>query len=103
MKYKCSFMAIISAFILFAASAGAQEVLFKVEKSAGQALIDAARRLQPDLIVNNRSGAQGDYDTPEQEVGKYQDSRPWETCIICWAPCLPPTWLGWPLPRGERA
>jgi alpha-L-fucosidase len=51
-------------------------------------LIDHVRSLQPDLIVNNRSGAPGDYDTPEQRVGKYQDHRPWETCMtICrqWA------------------
>jgi alpha-L-fucosidase len=54
----------------------------------GQGLIDLARSYQPDLIVNNRSGAPGDYDTPEQRVGKYQDDRPWETCMtICrqWA------------------
>jgi alpha-L-fucosidase len=46
------------------------------------------RLLQPDIIINNRSGATGDYDTPEQRVGKYQDQRPWETCMtICnqWA------------------
>jgi len=40
-------MAIISAFILFASSAGAQEILFKVEKSAGQALIDALKIDKP--------------------------------------------------------
>ena len=54
----------------------------------GQALIDLVRSLQPDIIVNNRSGAAGDYDTPEQEVGKFQMERPWETCMtICrqWA------------------
>jgi alpha-L-fucosidase len=54
----------------------------------GQALIDLARSLQPDIIVNNRSGAAGDYDTPEQRVGKFQMGRPWETCMtICrqWA------------------
>jgi len=46
------------------------------------------RSLQPDIIINNRSGASGDYDTPEQRVGKYQAGRPWETCMtICnqWA------------------
>ena len=60
------------------------------------------RELQDSLIVNNRvaKGRQGmagvtaagafagDYDTPEQEVGKFQDQRPWESCItICqqWA------------------
>ncbi|MBU0719109.1 MAG: alpha-L-fucosidase, partial [Planctomycetes bacterium] len=61
------------------------------------------RGLQPDIIVNNRvdkgrSGMKGttktdtnyagDYDTPEQEVGKFQTDRPWETCMtVCtqWA------------------
>jgi len=46
------------------------------------------RSLQLDIIINNRSGAVGDYETPEQRVGKYQDQRPWETCMtIChqWA------------------
>ena len=54
----------------------------------GQGLLDYTRALQPDILVNNRSGAPGDYDTPEQRVGKYQDQRPWETCMtICnqWA------------------
>ena len=60
------------------------------------------RSLQPSLIVNNRvakgrhdmagttaAGAfGGDYDTPEQQVGRFQADRPWESCItICqqWA------------------
>ena len=54
----------------------------------GQAVIDHVRSLQPDIIVNNRSGAAGDYDTPEQTIGGFQDRRPWETCMtICnqWA------------------
>jgi alpha-L-fucosidase len=54
----------------------------------GQGLVDYTRSLQPDILVNNRSGAPGDFDTPEQRVGKYQDQRPWETCMtICnqWA------------------
>ena len=54
----------------------------------GQGLIDFVRSLQPDLLVNDRSGSPGDYDTPEQRIGKYQDRRPWETCMtICrqWA------------------
>jgi alpha-L-fucosidase len=54
----------------------------------GQMLIDHARSIQPDIIVNNRSGAPGDYDTPEQQVGRFQMDRPWETCMtICqqWA------------------
>jgi alpha-L-fucosidase len=47
-----------------------------------------ARELQPHILINNRNGLPEDFDTPEQRVGKYQDSRPWESCItICkqWA------------------
>lgn len=68
----------------------------------GQDMYRYLRSLQPDLIINNRvakgrSGLEGlspkgvfagDYDTPEQKIGKYQDHRPWETCMtICrqWA------------------
>jgi alpha-L-fucosidase len=58
------------------------------DQKRGQGLIDFTRALQPDIIINDRSGAPGDYSTPEQRVGKYQDNRPWETCMtICrqWA------------------
>jgi len=46
------------------------------------------RDLQPDIILNNRGGLQGDYDTPEQQIGGFNIERPWETCMtIChqWA------------------
>ena len=46
------------------------------------------RTLQPDIILNNRGGLPGDYDTPEQRVGGFNRERPWETCMtICrqWA------------------
>ena len=58
------------------------------DERRGLALESWTRSLQPNIIINNRSGANGDYDTPEQRVGKYQDDRPWETCMtICrqWA------------------
>jgi len=58
------------------------------DRERGLRLEAWTRSLQPDIIINNRSGARGDYDTPEQRVGKYQDQRPWETCMtICrqWA------------------
>jgi alpha-L-fucosidase len=43
-----------------------------------------ARDLQPHILINNRNGLPEDFDTPEQRVGKYQDDRPWESCItIC--------------------
>ena len=54
----------------------------------GEGLVKIIRGLQPKIIINNRTGLPEDHDTPEQRVGKYQDSRPWESCItICrqWA------------------
>lgn len=54
----------------------------------GAETIKLVRQLQPDILINNRTGDGGDYDTPEQKIGKYQDDRPWETCMtICrqWA------------------
>jgi len=44
-------------------------------------LFRMARQLQPDLIINNRCGLPGDFDTPEQRLGKFQLDRPWETCM----------------------
>jgi alpha-L-fucosidase len=38
------------------------------------------RKLQPDIIINNRTGLPGDFDTPEQRIGMYQ-KRPWESCM----------------------
>jgi len=46
-----------------------------------QRLFKMARTLQPHLIINNRSGLPGDFDTPEQQVGRVQIERPWESCI----------------------
>lgn len=53
------------------------------DQARGEALIDYTRSLQPDIIINDRSGrgTPGDYDTPEQRVGTYQFDRPWETCM----------------------
>lgn len=47
----------------------------------GQGVIDFARKMQPSIVINNRTGAEGDYDTPEQQVGGFQNTRPWETCM----------------------
>ena len=44
-------------------------------------LFTMARTLQPWLIINNRCGLPGDFDTPEQRLGKFQLRRPWETCM----------------------
>lgn len=51
-------------------------------------LFKMIRRLQPHVIINNRAGLPADHDTPEQRIGKFQNDRPWETCMtICrqWA------------------
>ncbi|TNF46317.1 MAG: hypothetical protein EP310_00555 [Bacteroidetes bacterium] len=47
----------------------------------GQGIIDRIREVQPGILVNNRTGAPGDFDTPEQRVGGFQNTRPWETCM----------------------
>jgi alpha-L-fucosidase len=47
----------------------------------GAATIDLARRLQPDILVDDRTGDGGDYATPEQTVGAFQMDRPWESCM----------------------
>lgn len=39
------------------------------------------RRLQPGVLINNRLYLPGDFDTPEQVVGRFQTDRPWETCM----------------------
>ena len=37
--------------------------------------------LQPEIIVNNRNGLQGDFSTPEQHIQAAQAGRAWETCM----------------------
>ena len=44
-------------------------------------LFKLARELQPHLIINDRCGLPGDFDTPEQSIGRFQVDRPWESCI----------------------
>jgi alpha-L-fucosidase len=44
-------------------------------------LFKMIRQLQPGIIINNRCGLPGDFDTPEQYVGRFQKHRPWESCI----------------------
>ncbi|WP_183576100.1 alpha-L-fucosidase [Mucilaginibacter sp. X5P1] len=53
---------------------------------------DLVKKLQPDIIMNNRLAVLGDYnkqparylgdwDTPEQTIGKFQNNRLWESCF----------------------
>ena len=58
------------------------------DAARGQGVLDYLHTLQPNIVVNNRTGARGDYDTPEQKIGGFNMERPWETCMtIChqWA------------------
>jgi len=44
-------------------------------------LFKLIRQLQPHALINNRCGLPGDFDTPEQRIGRFQTHRPWESCI----------------------
>jgi len=46
-----------------------------------QNLFNQMRAVNPNLIINNRCGLPGDYYTPEQRIGAYDDQKPWETCM----------------------
>ena len=48
-------------------------------------LLEMARKLQPDILINDRSGLPGDFGTPENTIAR-QD-RPWESCF-----CMNRTW-----------
>ena len=56
--------------------------------------------LQPEIIVNNRNGLEGDFSTPEQHIQAAQAGRSWETCMT-----LNDSWgfnrgdLAWKTPR----
>lgn len=39
------------------------------------------REKQPHILINNRSGNPGDFDTPECRIGHVQRDRAWETCM----------------------
>ena len=41
----------------------------------------AVRDLQPNILINNRSGTPEDFGTPEQRVSAEGEDRPWETCM----------------------
>jgi len=38
-------------------------------------------KLQPDILINNRCGVPGDYSTPEQRIGMFDNQRDWESCM----------------------
>jgi alpha-L-fucosidase len=44
-------------------------------------LFKMIRSLQPDVVINNRCGLPGDYQTPEQVVGAFNNKEYWESCM----------------------
>ena len=62
----------------------------EVHAAHGIPTVIMCRKLQPDLVINNRAyrGFKGDYSTPEQKIGGFNRDHAWETCMtICrqWA------------------
>jgi alpha-L-fucosidase len=55
--------------------------MFNKEMWDSENMTRMIRELQPGIVINNRASLPGDFDTPEQHLGDYQDHRPWETCI----------------------
>jgi alpha-L-fucosidase len=58
---------------------------YPAEKWAGfwraDELNSMVRALQPDIMINDRSGLPGDFDTPEQYVRASETGRAWESCM----------------------
>ena len=40
-----------------------------------------ARELQPHIVINNRCGLEGDFDTPERQIEASAAGRAWESCM----------------------
>lgn len=54
------------------------------EDWAAEEVFDLLQKHNPNVLINNRCGLPGDFETPEQEIGSGQGDRPWESCItIC--------------------
>ena len=60
-----------------------------------QEILGMARKLQPDILINDRSGLPGDFSTPENVVAA--QPRPWESCF-----CMNRTWGYAPYDRNYK-
>jgi alpha-L-fucosidase len=47
----------------------------------GDQLFKMAYELQPNIIINDRCGVPGDYSSPEQKIGLFNNQRNWESCM----------------------
>ena len=70
-------------------------------KAWGSAKMNAmARRLQPDILINNRSQLDEDFGTPEERVVAAEKGRAWEACMTfngSWG--YMPSAIDWRSPR----
>jgi alpha-L-fucosidase len=65
------------------------------ERWHSKELLEMARKLQPNILINDRSGLPGDFATPENEVAA--QSGPWESCF-----CMNRTWGYAPYDRNYK-
>ena len=56
--------------------------MFTPDMWDAERLTRMVRELQPGILQNNRCSVPGDFDTPEQRLGHFQDWRPWESCVV---------------------
>ncbi len=47
----------------------------------GKELFKMIHQLRPDIVINDRCGVPGDYTTPEQTIGEFNNLRNWESCM----------------------
>lgn len=55
--------------------------MFTPDMWDSESLTRMVRQLQPHILQNNRASLPGDFDTPEQRIGYFQDWRTWESCV----------------------
>ncbi len=53
----------------------------EADKWESRKLNRMVRKLQPDIIINNRSRVPEDYKTPEEEIVPADEGRAWEACM----------------------
>lgn len=72
--------------------------MFTADMWESEKLTRMIRELQPGIIINNRASIPGDFDTPEQKIGMYQQ-RPWESCLTL---CSSWSWSDTPVKTKEQ-
>jgi len=55
--------------------------MFNKDMWDAERLTREVRRLQPHIVINNRAAVPGDFDTPEQRLGGFQNWRPFEAVV----------------------